>query len=266
MLSGKRFPNSGRSTESIIRLANELIDWSLEHPIPEIKAKKPLDKPFIEPTPPGDPQGNPPDKPEQIYLRPEKYTAQEERDAIINSLRRWLPQNEDKTCAVLLPINSSGAKMVQELRRVNLPYVENLRSTSGTRAIVGALARILDYLTDPKDSRTLAMCYRVWRRDERGDEEAEKSIENVAKELRKLQNVEDYISPILTDWLDEQAGDNPDLVEHLAEFRLLVRRWQSAADLPVDQLLLTVSGDLFRTDTDIATAYSVALYLRRFRG
>ncbi len=261
---GKTLPNSGRSSESIIRLANELIDWSISHPIAEIQAKKPLDKPFIEPTPEGDPQGNPPDDPAQIYLRPEKYTAQEERDAIINSLRRWLPENEDKTCAVLLPINSSGAKMVQELRRANLPYVENLRSTSGTRAIVGAIARILDYLTDPKDSRALAMCYRVWRRDERGDEEAEKSIENVAKELRQLKYVEDYISPRLTDWLDEQAGENADLVEHLKEFRTLVRRWQNAADLPVDQLLLTVSGDLFHTDTDIATAYSVALHLRRF--
>lgn len=260
----KTLPNSGRSTLSIIRVANELIEWSLQHPNDDIRAKKPLDKPFIEATPEGDPQGNPVDTPQQIHIRPEKYTAQEERDAIIKSLSHWLPENETSTCAVLLPINSSGAKMVQELRRTNLPYVENLRSTSGTRAIVGSLARILSYLSDPKDSSALAMCYRVWRRDERGDEEAERSIENIAKELRQLKQVEDYISPRLYDWLDENAGDNPDLTKHLIEFRTLVRRWQNASDLPIDQLILTISGDLFHTDTDIATAYSVALYLQRF--
>ncbi|GAB5492545.1 MAG: ATP-dependent helicase [Phototrophicaceae bacterium] len=263
-VTAKTLPNSGRSMGSIIDLANELIAWSIEHPNPDIRAKKPLDKPFILPTPKGDPQGNPPDNPQQIYLRPEKYTAQEERDAIIASLRRWLPENEDKTCAILLPINSSGAKMVQELRRANLPYVENLRSTSGTRAIVGALARILNYLSDPKNSSALAMCYRVWRRDERGDEESERSIENIVKELRQIKHVEDFIAPRLVDWLEDKASDNADLYEHLADFRKLVRRWQNAADLPIDQLMLTISGDLFRTDTDIATSYSVALHLRRF--
>ncbi len=260
----KTLPNSGRSTASIIAIANELIRWSMEHPIDGIRDKQPLSTPFIETTPKGDPQGNPPDDPSQIFLRPEKYTPLEERDAVITSLKRWLPDNEDKTCAILLPINSSGAKMVQELRRANLPYIENLRSTSGTRAIVGAMSRILDYLADPKDSRALAMSYRVWRRDERGDEEAEKSIENVAKQLQKIPHIEDYIAPRLTDWLDQNASDNPELVEHLTTFRTLVRRWQNATDLPIDQLLLTISGDLFHTDTEIATAYSVALHLRRF--
>jgi DNA helicase II / ATP-dependent DNA helicase PcrA len=263
-VKAKTLPNSGRSTPSIVNLANQLIGWTAIHPIPEIRTKQPLTLPFIELTPKDDPQGNPPDNPTMVHLRPEKLTAQEERDMIIKSLQNWLPDNPDKTCAVLLPINSSGAKMVQELRRANLPYVENLRSTSGTRAIVGALSYILDYLKDPKDGAALATAYRVWRRDERGDEESERSIENIAKEIRKLVNVEDFVAPRLHDWLDEKAGDNGELHTHLAEFRTLVRRWLSAADLPIDQLILTIGGDVFHLDTEIATAYSVALYLRRF--
>ena len=43
-----------------------------------------------------------------------------------------------------------------------------------------------------------------------------------------------------------------------------MRRWQKAADLPVDQLLLTLSANLFTLEPEIATAYSVALYLRNF--
>lgn len=263
-VQAKTLPNSGRSTESIINLANHLIDWSLKHPNEIIKMKQPLSLPHIEPTPIGDPQGNPPDMPQHVYLRPEKYTGDSERQAVIRSLQNWLPDNEHQTCVVLLPINSSGAKLVQELRRVGIPYVENLRSTNATRAIVGTLLRIVDYLTDPKDSAKLAQTYRVWRRDERGDEEAERAIENIVKALRQIGAVEDYLSPRLTDWLADNAGENEALFTHLDEFRTIIRRWQGAADLPIDQLILSISADIFQLDTEIATAYNVALYLRRF--
>ena len=265
-VQAQTLPNSGRSTASIIRLANQLISWSLAHPVPEIREKRPLTEPFIELTPPGDPQGNPPDQPDQIHLFSDQFTAQQERDAIVKSVREWLPENQDKTVAVLLPINSSGAKMVQELRQANVDYVENLRSTSGTRAVVGALSFVLGYLSDPKDSAGLANVYRVWRRDERDDADAARTIDTITRELRKLSTVEDFLWPRLNDWLESTAPsvDNPALNEHLMLFRNRVRRWQQAADLPVDQLVLTISGDLFTLESEIATAYSVALYLRRF--
>ncbi len=60
-VQARTLPNSGRSTTSIINLANHMISWSLEHPLPEIRARQPLTEPYIEPTPPDDPQGNPPD-------------------------------------------------------------------------------------------------------------------------------------------------------------------------------------------------------------
>jgi DNA helicase-2/ATP-dependent DNA helicase PcrA len=257
-------PNSGRSTQSIIDLANALIDWSLDHPNAEVRERRPLDLPHIQPTPPGDPQGNPPDNPDAVQLRAEKFTPDEEREAIIRSLKQWLPENPDKTVAVLLPINASGANLVQALRKAGIDYVENLHSTTGTRAVVGSLARALEYLTDPKSSAALADSYRVWRRDERGDEEAERSIESIVKELRAVANIEDYLWPRTRDWLDEMGlpGDNAALYEHLVKFRTHVRRWQGAADLPIDQLILTLAGDLFTLESDIATAYSVALHLR----
>jgi len=265
-VQARTLPNSGRSTESIINLANRLISWSLEHPLPEIRQRQPLGEPFIEPTPPDDPQGNPPDTALSVQLRGEKYTPDEERSAIIASLKKWLPENPDKTVAVLLPINSSGANMVQALRKAGLDYVENLRSTTGTRAVVGALAFLLDYLLDPKNSPALANVYRVWRRDDRGDEEVERGIDTIVTELRKIPNLEDFIWPRTSDWLEEKvsSADQPDLYNHLVEFRSQVRRWLSAADLPIDQLILTIAGDLFTLEAEVATAYAVALYLRRF--
>jgi DNA helicase-2/ATP-dependent DNA helicase PcrA len=265
-VQAKTMPNSGRNTRSIISLANHLIEWSLDHPTREIREKMPLTDPYIELTPDDDPQGNPPDNPQFVYLRPEKYTSDEERQMIVQSLRKWLPNNQDKTVAVLLPINSSGASMVAALRQANIPYVENLRSTTGTRAVVGALAILLEYLVDPKSGVALGQVYRVSQRNvEADDEEAERSINSIATEIRKLTNVEDFLWPRTTDWLDAKASpyEKPVLHEHLAAFRNLVRRWLSAADLPIDQLILTIAGDLFLLESEIATAYSVALYLRR---
>ncbi|MCA9903953.1 MAG: ATP-dependent helicase [Anaerolineae bacterium] len=265
-VQARTLPNSGRSTRSIIDLANHLIDWSLAHPNTAIRAKQPLTEPQIEPTPPGDPQGNPPDNPDAVFLSGQKFSPDEERQAIIRSLKNWLPDNQDKTVAVLLPINSSGASMVQTLRKEGIAYVENLRSTTGTRAVVGSLLRVLEYLTEPKSGDALAQAYRVWQRDARGDEDAELTIESIVKALRKLETVEDFLAPRAADWLEQEVPpeENSALHEHLVAFRGLVRRWQAAADLPVDQLILTISGDLFTLESEIATAYSVALYLRRF--
>lgn len=265
-VQARELPDSGRSTVSIIALANRLIEWSMAHPFVDIRDRQPLTPPYIRPTEPGDPQGNPPDQPQSVHLHPQRLTPDEERQAIIRSLKEWLPEHQDKTVAVLLPINSSGASMVQELRKANIDYVENLRSTTGTRAVIGALAHVLEYLVDPKSSAALATAYRVWRRDERGDEDAEKSISSIAAELRKLTQIEDFLWPRSVDWLDEQVSphDNPALHEHLTAFRMLMRRWQAVADLPVDQLILTLGGDLFTLQAEIATAYSAALYLRRF--
>jgi DNA helicase-2/ATP-dependent DNA helicase PcrA len=265
-VQAKTLPNSGRNTASIIRLANQLIEWSLKHPNPAIRARSPLTYPLIEPTPPGDPQGNPPDHPDGVFLIGEKVTADEERNRIVRSLRKWLPENQDKTVAVLVSSNNSGTKMVQELRAAGIEYVENLRSTSSTRAVVGSVSKILDHLLKPQDAGLLAEAYRVWRRNERGDEESERMINSVVNELRKIRYVEDFVAPRGLDWLEASAAtqENSALLEHLQHFRSVMRRWHAAADLPIDQLVLTIAGDIFVLESELATAYSVALYLRRY--
>ena len=258
-------PNSGRSAPAIIRLANGLIDWAQAHPQPQVRARQPLAPPWIEPAPPGDPQPNPPDVERYPHLHNEALTSDQERALVVSSLQRWLPQNLERTVAVLLPTNASGSKLVGELRAAGLPYKENLSSTDGTRAVAGSLCRVLEYLANPRHSGYLAQVYRVWRRDERGNEDAERSIRRVAGELRGLRQPEDYLWPLLDDdWLDDLAGPDEDLRQHLIAFRTIMRRWQEAVDLPVDQLLLTVGADLFRAEAEIATVWSLALDLRQF--
>jgi DNA helicase-2/ATP-dependent DNA helicase PcrA len=106
----------------------------------------------------------------------------------------------------------------------------------------------------------------VWRRAEREDAEAQQEVNFVASALRKCGFVEDFVWPRAgRDWLANLAlADTfPDLHTTLAEFRGLVRRWQSATQLPIDQLLLTLAQDLFREPVDLALALRLAALLRR---
>jgi DNA helicase II / ATP-dependent DNA helicase PcrA len=268
-VQARTLPNSGRSMQSVIDLANHLIDWTQRHPVQAVQQRQPLAQPYIEPTPPGDPQPNPPDNPLGIYLWAEGYTPQEEIDMVVMSLRRWLPDNQDKTVAVLTPRNDRGANMVKALKLQNIDVVELLRSTSSTRETAGALVFILEALTNPNAAGALAMAYKVWRRDDRDDLEAESRLERTIKALRKCKQVEDYLHPrTATDWMDsgvvsELTQDDDVIHDLLLQFRELMRRWQDAVILPIDQLILTLAQDLFVTAADLAIAHSLALHLRR---
>ncbi len=262
---GRELPNSGRSTRSIQRLANYLIDWSLAHPQRAIRERAPLSRPYVQPTPPGDPQPNPKDDPTAVILVAEAYSATKEALMVVESCKRWLADNPDGTAAILVARNTRGSELVKFLRQAGLPYVENLNSSSSTRAVVGALARLLAYLADPKSASKLAEVYRVWRRDERDDPAAVAEIKTVAAALKRIKQVEDLVAPRLSDWLDDvlSRDENSEQKEALRQFRERVGAWLRAAEMPIDQLILTIAGDIFRDVGDIATAHMVALYLAR---
>ena len=103
-VTSRDLPNSGRSMESIIGLANYLVDWSrTEHPNEDLRHS--LNLQHIAPTPEGDPQPNPPDDPNEIHLSGKSFTPDQEMTAIIDSLEKWLPEHPEHTVAVLTPRN-----------------------------------------------------------------------------------------------------------------------------------------------------------------
>jgi DNA helicase-2/ATP-dependent DNA helicase PcrA len=156
--------------------------------------------------------------------------------------------------------------VVSELKKRGLEYVELLRSTRSTREAAGALGNIVNYLADPSSQVKLAVVYRVWRRQDREDEEARSRLESVAKVLRKCRQVEDFLWPrVDRDWLAglELSDAHPEIQEQLLTFRGLVRRWQEATLLPIDQLILTLAQDLFHEPADLAVAHKLAVILRR---
>jgi DNA helicase-2/ATP-dependent DNA helicase PcrA len=265
----KELPNSGRSTRAIIDLANALIRWSAQHPNPRVAARQPLAPPYIEATAKNDPQPNPIVEGQAVHLFPEALTPAAEIQLIATSLARWLPEHPEQTCAVLVPRNKRGFEIVDALKSAGLDYVELLRSTTSTREAAGALAIILGYLARPDDAALLARVYQVYKRDDRDDEALLLKADNVAKALKKLARVEDFLwNTIGSDWLDdapeiaELEADDPYVKGGLEVFRTVIRRWQEAVILPIDQLILLIAGDLFRAEADIAIAHSIAVLLR----
>ncbi|MBN1260999.1 MAG: ATP-dependent helicase, partial [Anaerolineae bacterium] len=263
-------PNSGRSTQSIMDVANYFVDWTgAEHPVPAVREA--LAPPHIKPTPPGDPQPNPPDDPGAIRFIDRRYTPQEELEAVVESVKRWLqvqagkPEEARETCALLTPRNRRGDELVELLKAAGAPYIELLRSTRQTRQAAGALANIVTYLADPTSANKLATVYRVWRRRDREDPEEERRLTWATRTLRKCRQVEDFLWPRSgQDWLADLdlAMDRPAMHERLEAFRGLVRRWQEATLLPIDQLLLTLAQDIFEEPADLAIAHKLAVMLR----
>lgn len=266
-VKSRPLPVSGRSSRQILALANRLVDWTAKD-----RLVSHLSNTFypqvIEPTTADDTQQNPPDS--FIYLdwdEETNITPDREIERVVLSLKKWLPDHEDFTVAVLAPENSRGFKVVEELKRHGIPYEELLRSSTATRDTASQLMTVLDFLADPTVSRRMAKLYaEVWwpvKVGEPEDDAAALALEQAQRTLANLKAPERFLWPGLEgDWLDQPsdtitAADR----EVLVSFRVDARRWLQASVLPIDQLILTISQDLFTQQADLALAYKIAVVL-----
>lgn len=261
-------PNSGRSGKKIIGMANELVKWTIKkHPASELQGFTTFYNQKIEPTKKGDPQPNPSDQEIFIHIDYQpgmNITPENEIKRVVTSLKKWLTENGDKTVAVLVPENSRGFKLAEELRREGLDYEELLRSTTEARTAASYLRSVLLYLATPNDAGILARLYRDvwWPLTLKGDEEHDLAIPFQA--LSRQRYLENLIWPVEEISIQEMLGlpDDPVLIRNVGDFLYFVRRWLEALELPIDQLVLTISQDIFNRPPDIALAYKIAVLLR----
>ncbi|MBE0670079.1 MAG: ATP-dependent helicase, partial [Anaerolineales bacterium] len=289
-------PVSGRSQPHIIELANYLIDWTnASHPARACRDA--LSIPHIQATSPEDPQPNPPADPEAIRLISKKFTPEEETEAIVNSIKKWLPDHQDSTVAVLVPRNTRGFEVIEMLKKHKIDYVDVLASTNKTRVAAGAIANVIAYLSDPTSPTKLSRAYQVWRRDWREDmslrdgdlpskqSPSEKEIASgqsaslamtssekkallaiTAELLRKVGEAETFVAPNQDhDWLAtlSESEAEEEVIQELSLFKVAVNRWLNAVTLPIDQLILTLAQELFTDAADLALAHKLALVLRQ---
>lgn len=255
-------PNSGRSTLSIINIANYLVQWvRTQHPLEDVRNA--LADNMIRPAPPEDSQPNPPDQPGEIHLVEKGYTPQEEIHTVARSVALWLEEHPQQTAAVLVPRNKRGKEFAAHLRKAhNIEPVEHLSTTLTTRQTAGAIGNILAFLANPVSSRQLGKVYRVLHREERENEDDWAQILELSRTIASCPRVEDYLHPRgERDWLADQSTLEPHERTSLEDFRDLLRSWLRAVMLPIDQLVLTISGELFVSPLELAVSHKLAHFL-----
>ena len=261
-----KLPYSGRSTQSIIDLANQLVQWTCEEH-PNLSLRRALNPIDIRPTPLNDPQPNPPDQPAAIHLSVNKKTTPEKEVAmVVNSLKKWLPENQDSTVAVLVPRNDRGAKVVEALKDSGIEVVELLRSSVSARHAAAILSAILEHLSTPSSSTKLAQMYRLIARIDADEQQEKDFIKKTANLIRTCAKPEEYLWPVPgRDWLAQlqENGTSDEQMEELAWLRELTARWQKASLLPIDQLVLTIAQDIFAHPVDLALAHKLAAFLEQ---
>lgn len=253
-------PDSGRSSLSILALANHMIDWVNSGDAPE-GMRGALAEPHIKPVAEDDPQPNPLDKPEEVIFYAAEQTPEKEVERIALSLKRWLSDNPELTAACLVPTNHHGTTLVESLKAKGVPHLELLQSTDPTRKAAEMIAKALQLLSEPSHPPALYALHQAWQKYQPGHEEEEtrEAQKAAAAQLKLCTRVEDYLAPHAgADWLDGVDIPDPLVLADLHHFRDILQTWLRAALLPVDQLVLTIAQSLFQNQSDLALSYKLA--------
>jgi DNA helicase II / ATP-dependent DNA helicase PcrA len=264
-VASRELPNSGRSARRIIRLANHLIEWvQRDHPVEELRDS--LVKPLIRPTDPDDPQPNPPDTPNNIYIDTRRYDSDEEIHKICNNVKNWLSTHPDETAAILVGSNERGGSVADQLRGLGIQPVELLKVSRSTRKTAELLSICLKFLHKPS-RRLLADLFELYYKFTHDEEDQDDShIQAMSRAILKFDPLEKFLYPTPTqDWHYNSASLAlpSDLLAELGDFQIRVERWMAATLLPIDQLILTISQEVFREPSDLALAQKIAAIMER---
>jgi len=253
-------PESGRSTTSIIDLANHLVTWTREmHP--NLDARQALEPPLIHPVPSGDASPNPDDSRTILRLMDKKLTPDEELEKIVESLSSWLPQNQQRTVAVLSSLNEHLENLAEKLRARKIPVVELLRSTSSSRQAARRISAWLSFLADPRSSQKMATAFLAWRNV--AEDSSLAAVRASASLLRKCAKTEEYLFPQTANWMEMQAlSSQPEVELLLLDFRACAVNMLKVIDLPVDELTISLASTLFTDAADLAVGFKLAGILR----
>lgn len=256
-------PNSGRSTKSIMALANHLIEWNDSQPSTDLTHS--LVPPLIQPTPPDDPQPNPVDMPEMIYLFKEKLTPEKEENMVVQSVTRWIRENPQQTAAILVTRNDKGASLVQKLKNNKVSTVELLQTSFSTRSTAKKLADLLDYFSDPASSKKLSSAFESLYKDSFEEADPKKALHTFCMDLKKQSLLENFLfldEDDTSQYSDTRADDTA-IDELFQNFTHFLQVNQRASLLPIQQFLLTLSSQLFNDAHELALAYKLAEVMER---
>ena len=260
---------SGRSAQPIIDLANQLVNWAVNHhPEDEVRREALTDETMIRPTESGDTQQNPPAEDARIHLQGFSDEDMEVAKIAHHAVSYVLSQ-PDRTCAILVPTNYQGERIVGVLERiqqghVNQLYQDQLRNAQPVRDVARVLGQAVRFCGQPTNTNVLADLRTTLVELNLGVQGDPRNgrIRTLLRSARpeRLLFPINANEPAMPESVEIAEADQQE-IEQLAA---LISKWLRASVLPVDQLILSVSQGLFANDTDLAIAHSLAVSLRRF--
>jgi DNA helicase-2/ATP-dependent DNA helicase PcrA len=259
---------TGRCARRIMALANHLVEWACRrHPLPEIRERA-FRLQRMEPSPPEDPQPNPPDEPGNVVIHARGYghREREELPAMVRLVARYRARFPSRTLAILVPTNELGYRVSALLKEQGLPHDELLESSSQARGVAGLLAGLLQLAAQPIDRSALARAFE--RLVDHGWLPLAQERAALSRLLSSCVAPERLLFPEpgedpLTALPAGRAG--PAEMAMLAPFLDLARRIIQAASLPVDQLVLLIAASVLTQPGDLATAQQIATHLRHLQ-
>lgn len=265
---------SGRCSPRIADLANGLVDWACtRHPVTEVRGHA-FRRQYIELTEAGDPQQNPPAGESSVAIR--EYASQEEEFAdVARRAAHFASRFADRTLTILVPTNRLGYTMADVLRGLGVGFDERLQSSQATRSVAAALGGILAFAGEPLRRDALQRAYGGVREFTEepapaadagaGPGPGRQGDETVLRLLRSCYRPEVFLYP--------EHGQSPEEafppvrevsdteMERILALAPGLRRWLEAAVLPIEEMVMTASQDLF-AEEDLARAQLVAAFLR----
>ena len=263
-------PVSGRSAQPIIDLANSLTDWAVrEHPEPMVRETALDNSNPIVPATADDSQPNPPA--EAAHIQVQGYRDEDEEvERTAQSAMRFVLNNPDKTCAVLVPTNNLGKRVVDAFVAIQarypdrVLYQDQLKNPQLVRDVARLLARATKYCAMPANTNAL-----VDLRD--AIVELQLAPGNSARvgrvrTLIRSANPERLLfpSPDAEPALPANLVISEQEQEELDALVTRATKWLRASNLPIDQLILSIAQDILTEDDDLAIAHSLALSMRRY--
>ena len=255
-------PESGRSCQKIIDLANQLNKWvQTDHPNASVRDS--LTKPYIIPTLPGDTQQNPPCSANSVELVTKPFSSDEELGFIVRQAKVWLKDHPDDTVAILALMNTRVNKIAEALRENKIDYVDILMKVPReTRETIGTVVNLLKLIFYPLDLKVAEKALQVFYRHFRDDEPLKQALASAKGWFLGQQRLESFFYPVELDPLEDLYEVDSTSASLLADFRAAVLRWHQASYLPFDQLMLVIAQDLPLEPFELATIHKASSFIK----
>jgi DNA helicase-2/ATP-dependent DNA helicase PcrA len=266
-------PNSGRSAPLIFRAANRLLDWVMNaHSVSEVR-RQTFRRQYIQPTPPGDSQPNPPDSEAEILIKVYRHREDEELPKVTQMAIRYALDQPQHTLAILVPTNLIGMEVANHLDEAGAHYDNLLRGGTREREIAAAMHAILAVLADPQSTKAMVAAHSsLHALDHPAALLPEEQLQKFHTLLKSVHLPESLLYPLapgdVAAALPTGVASEEDL-RAVERFSAFLQQMFTLRPLPIDDLALALGDELFAWgevhEGDIAIAYQIATLLRRWR-